>query len=1077
MASKGNEAGAVAIVGMACRLPQAANYREYWQRLTARDNCISEVPADRWGSDAREEGSPESGAGRWGGFIDDIDKFDAQFFGLSAREAAITDPQYRIMLEQAWTCLEDAGYRAGLLDGKDVGVYLGVCNYDYKELYDKHSTKVEPQFLVGNAVTYLANRISHFFNFSGPSICIDTACSSSLVAIHQAAAAVARSECGLALAGGVNVMASHDRHIHFERLGVLSEDGQCYSFDARANGYVRGEGAGIVLLKPLDQAIEDDDSIYGVIKGSAVNHVGKARSITSPSTFAQSAVIDKAIRAANISTDTITHIEAHGTGTPLGDPIEISALKRVFARNRSAQKGKRTHGQSGVRCAVGTAKANIGHLESAAGVAGLIKVLLSMKYGQLPALQNFTHMNEKIKLDDTPLFLVTELQDWPRISDEHGTAIPRRAGISSFGLGGTNAHLIVEEFLIDTDSLNPETADAREHAVLMSANTVEQLRQYAKDFRAFLAGEPAGGGGNVKELSSIAYTSQVSRSPKEHRLAVLCTDTDDLADKLAKFVAMESLPTEIKVGEVSGRITQMFGSDQEDVEYLTQLRANRNLHKLASLWVQGVEVQWDLLHLERKNRRRCRLPTYPFRKIRHWLPMDKPDTVLRNQDAGASDHQLVETGAVEFYTTVQEHDWYMDGHRVGGVATLPGVASIEMVRAAIESVNENRVKVIILKNVVWERPIQVSGASVEVRIELNQPVGQGTFIMTTTGHATDALIHARGGWEVTGPDHTLSVVTTGDDCPTGEKMSVANIYQGLADSGIVYSEHFKLLESVHTSDNNAVTQLARPAPSLAESGKLHIGLMDAALHGILALPALRQHEGRWVPAAVERVEILGPVSGRCRVLLRQIESDRLSHVTSLEIRNDAGITLVRMIGLRLRNIGSSATVAPTATVVEVGTGKAVRSDQRQSLAATPINGPSITIDRLETSETSTVRIDDLLGKLVTQIKSDVATVSGLDVQGIDADQAFSNYGIDSITGLDLLDRLNTRWGLRMKPLVLFDYSTIAKMAAHIAEAHGDRLEVGVEPNKRVDHGIEDILRDLQTGNLSTDDVLAKLESE
>jgi acyl transferase domain-containing protein len=438
----------VAVIGMDCRFPGARDPVQFWENLAQNVNSIREIPSDRWDwrayfGDPHEINRTNS---KWGGFIDDVDKFDAEFFRISPAEAQRMDPQQRLVLELCWGCLEDAGYLPSSLSGTDTGVFVGVGGLDYRELLEKRLSTLEGHNATGNFLSLVANRISYFFNLRGPSMPYDTACSSSLFALHYAVQSINSGESTLALVGGVNLLLTSTNYISFAKAGMLSPRGQCRTFDAGADGYVRGEGGGVLLLKSLQKAVEDNDCIYGIVKGSAVNHGGKSQTLTSPNAYAQSQVIQDAYKKARVSPDRVSYIEAHGTATPKGDPLEISGLKRAW---RYLEKHFSVKVEANT-CGIGSLKTNIGHLETAAGIAGIIKLLLAFKHRKLPGLVNFRQVNPNINLDGSPFYLVTKLQDWsvpkqaktrPDTSDQ-----ALIAGVSSFGFGGTNAHVVLQSY-------------------------------------------------------------------------------------------------------------------------------------------------------------------------------------------------------------------------------------------------------------------------------------------------------------------------------------------------------------------------------------------------------------------------------------------------------------------------------------------------------------------------------------------------------------------------------------------------------------------------------------------------------
>ena len=410
----------IAIIGIGCRFPgDADDPQSYWQVLARGDCLTGRVPSERWSSG--DELSPA----HYGSFLSGIDLFDAAHFGISAQEARSTDPQHRLLLECTFRACEDAGLDASALSGKSVGVYVGLCNHDYRKICEQ-SQQQDVFHGVGNAATMAANRISYWMNLTGPSMAIDTSCSSSLVAVHQACMGLLAGDCEQAVAGGVNLLLSPHTSQLFARAGMLAADGQCKTFDAAADGYVRGEGCGVILLKPLAQALADGDRIYSVICGSAVNQDGKSNGLNAPNGLAQQQVIRSALKRAHLQAKELSYCECHGTGTALGDPIEVRALRRVRG-DLSTQP-----------LMIGSIKPSIGHLEAAAGIAGLIKVVLSLQHNCVLPQSHLKNLNPKINIGKE-LCIPTERVDWP------AAAQPRYAGVSSFGFGGTNAHVIVAD--------------------------------------------------------------------------------------------------------------------------------------------------------------------------------------------------------------------------------------------------------------------------------------------------------------------------------------------------------------------------------------------------------------------------------------------------------------------------------------------------------------------------------------------------------------------------------------------------------------------------------------------------------
>src|SRR5579863_486499 len=526
---------AIAIIGIGCRFPGAKDARAFWNLLRNGVDAIREVPPERFNLHDffdPDPAAPGKMVTRWGGFIERVDQFDAHFFGISPREAARMDPQQRLLLEVAWEALEDAGQVRERLAGTSTGVFIGISNNDYGRIQFDDPDRIDAYAGTGNALSIAANRLSYIFDFKGPSIAIDTACSSSLVAVHQACGSLRSGESTLALAGGVNLILSPAITINFSKAGAMAPDGRCKTFDARANGYVRSEGAGVVILKPLSKAIADGDPIYAVIRGSAVNQDGRSNGLMAPNPHAQEAVLREAYRRAEVSPGDVQYVEAHGTGTFLGDPIEAKALGAVLGVNRAPERP----------CALGSVKTNIGHLEAAAGVAGLIKVALALKHREIPPSLNFEEPNPHIPFDQLPLRVQTTLDPWP------AEPAPALAGVSSFGFGGTNAHVVLQE-TPQSDSEIPSAECGREYPqsdirntnssylLPLSARSPEALRSLARVYQDFLTRSES-----TASLHDICYSASVRRSHHERRLAVTGNSVAQLAEGLEAFLRGEVRP-------------------------------------------------------------------------------------------------------------------------------------------------------------------------------------------------------------------------------------------------------------------------------------------------------------------------------------------------------------------------------------------------------------------------------------------------------------------------------------------------------------------------------------------------------
>lgn len=502
----------LAIIGLGCRLPGAGDPEAYWRLLRQGGDAITEVPSDRWDANSFYDpraGTPGKMNTRWGGFLSRVDQFDPSFFSIAPREAERLDPQQRLLLEVAWEALEDAGVAAERIRGTATGVFVGISTYDYWRLQTDNLDSIDAYVGTGNALSLAANRLSYFFDLRGPSLAIDTACSSSLTAMHMACQSLRTGESELALVGGVNLILSPELNLAFSQARMMAADGRCKTFDAAADGYVRGEGCGVVVLKRLSDAARDGNRILALVRGSAINQDGHSSGLTAPNGLAQQAVIRQALRQAGVQPAQIGYVEAHGTGTPLGDPIELEALQAVLAPGRSPDQP----------CVVGSVKTNIGHLEAAAGLAGLIKVVLSLRHGEIPPVLHFKALNPHLSLTGSNFLIPTRCLPWPSGNR------PRLAGVSSFGFGGTNAHVVIEE----APALNRAASKFERplHLFTLSARSEGGLREQARRYEAFLAAHPEA------PLADVCFTANTGRTHFTHRRAVLADSLDQLRERLA----------------------------------------------------------------------------------------------------------------------------------------------------------------------------------------------------------------------------------------------------------------------------------------------------------------------------------------------------------------------------------------------------------------------------------------------------------------------------------------------------------------------------------------------------------------
>lgn len=574
----------IAIVGISCKIAGARNLEEFWQVLVEERDMITEVPPDRWDWKAYQESV------KWGSFIEGAAEFDSLFFGISPAEAMYLAPEQRLIMQYVWECLENAGC-GDAIKGTNTGVFIGCGASSYSSLLS--NMPVQAYSSTGAVPSVGPNRISYLMDWHGPSEPIETACSSALVAVHRAVEAIRAGHCEQAIAGGVNLLLTPQGHISFTKAGMLCEDGRCKTFSDKANGYVRGEGIGMLMLKPLKAAMQDGNIIYALIKGTAENHGGRTNSLTAPNPKSQTAVIKKAIHDAGIDFSRITYIECHGTGTELGDPVEIEGLKAAAAQLLEDKNNVQL-------CKLGSIKSNIGHLEMAAGVVGLIKVILQMQHKKIVKSLHCEKINPYIDLSGTPFVIAQNTSDWHVAPGQ-----TRVAGVSSFGFGGVNAHVILEEFQ-DPDSARESDAQQQETSnndnqlsqlLIISARDEESLMKSVAQYPGFIKTLPK----NPATLKQIAYTLQLGRSEMPERVAFIVKSIDEWASQLDTFLQDKGkvynrriYRGSVKAG-TGGNLE--IGDTQAGREYIRQLIVDNETEKLAELWIKGTKIDWQALYM------------------------------------------------------------------------------------------------------------------------------------------------------------------------------------------------------------------------------------------------------------------------------------------------------------------------------------------------------------------------------------------------------------------------------------------------------------------------------------------------
>jgi iturin family lipopeptide synthetase A len=688
----------IAIIGLACRYPKSNNPREFWDNLINRRDCLDVFPESRYkyaetfqiqiGGATSTSGleSLRSSYGFKAGYLEDVDKFDAAFFNIPPREAKHMDPRQRFFLEVAWSAVEDAGYNKDTFYGSNTGVYVGedkTGSTFYRMLVED-----DPLIYTGTWEGILASRISYIYNLRGPAMVVDTACSSGLTALNLAVKAIRNRECEMAIAGGVAMGTLPQRQTSESDdviASVQSTDNSVRSFDKDASGTIFGEGVGAILIKSLDKAIENGDHIYAVIKGTAINNDGASNGITAPSVKAQEEVIISVLNDAKLSPEDIDYIEAHGTGTLLGDPIEIKGITNAYTKYTNKKQF----------CAIGTAKTNIGHTVGASGIAGLIKVVLAMVNEKIPPMREFNEPNPHIDFVNSPLYVAANEIPWPK-----GGNRKRTAAVSAFGFSGTNCHVILQEAPEITEK--EEMLTKADQVVTFSAKSMESLLDILKSFKWFLDR------GEELNLTQVAYTLNACRGHYEHRLAMIVSSVEEMKEKIASiiktglefieedrvFYGIHKVVSDKKQSKQEHDITE---SEKRNItvaanEGIELWRKNKDSVSLSSIigickrYVKGGDVNWGRFYDDRKIRK-ISLPTYAFEKKLYWGKL-KEEVVRERAFEKTIEHPFIEkliisTSEVDIYSvklSIDSH-WAVKEHAILGRNMMSGTSFVEMIRA------------------------------------------------------------------------------------------------------------------------------------------------------------------------------------------------------------------------------------------------------------------------------------------------------------------------------------------------------------------------------------------------------------
>lgn len=897
----------IAIIGVSIRFPKADNLDEFWNVLANGESGITKVPEDRWNNEAYyDEDNVKIKEGKyycqWGGFIKDIDTFDPLFFGISPKEAELMDPQERLLLEEVWHVMEDAGYTKEELgshytdqSNQNVGVYIACTTNTYNLIAIDEWNK--GNFVIPNSLPWsLANRISYLFNFNGPSMPMDTACSSGLTALHIACQSIKSGECSTAIVGGVNLYTHPLKYVLLSQLRMLSPSGKCHAFGADADGFVPGEGIGTLLLKPLKEAKKDKDYIYGIVKGSAINHGGQTNGYTVPNPEEHSNLICNALNNANVSPEEISYIEAHGTGTFLGDPIEITGLTKAYKKYTNKKEF----------CSIGSVKSNIGHLEGAAGLSGIAKILVQMKYKQLVPSLYTKQLNENIDFTETPFYVQQKLEDWkPTIIEKENNSVelPLKAAISSFGAGGANAHVIIEEYKEDREKV--KVNNGLNNLFLLSAVTEEELKQVAKKLALFIEKNMAESDSDTF-MEELAYALQCGRSAMDIRVAVYVNTLLELKEVLERVSSVED-PSMISSNTVITSFESYDVSEERVSELIQVTYLNKEqLIELAKFWVMKGKFNWKKFYHGCFPQKRP-IPTYPFAKDHYWVPTDyKIGTVDKL-------HPMIDKNESDFNNQCYSKeftasDLYIRDHKVNGEMILPGVAYLEMARASAQMAAKGEI-ITILKNVIWIRPLQLVELDAHCAIVL-EPSEQNINFEVKTLQQNDMILHCQGqimyeeAYEPNEEQFDVEAIKSrNSNIRSGQEW-----YKDFQNFGFTYGPYMQSIVKIYSGSKEVFAEIQLPDKYKEDFGAyvLYPSIMDGAFQSVMAFDKEVKGNGTiYLPYKIDKIEIFNKLPEKCfayvvQTSVSEVQPEQL--MLDIYLLDEKGDVLVKVSGYTAKQI-------------------------------------------------------------------------------------------------------------------------------------------------------------------------------
>mgnify|MGYP005834515199 CR=1 FL=1 len=902
----------IAIIGLSGRYPMAADLSTFWENLKAGRDCITEIPEDRWdykkyfSSNKNETGKSYS---KWGGFIENIDKFDPLFFNISPKEAELMDPQERLFLQVAWETIEDAGYTRQYLSKVSTGVFVGVMYGEYQllglEEYQKGNNASVWQFY-----SSIANRVSYIFNLGGPSMSVDTMCSSSLTSIHLACESIKNGECDIAIAGGVNLSLHPNKYLMLSQYKFLSSEGKCRSFGEGGDGYVPGEGVGAVLLKPLNKAIEDRDNIHGIIKATSLNHGGRTNGFTVPNPNAQANLISAALKKSGINPRTLSYLEAHGTGTALGDPIEVAGLKKAF----EAYTKERQY------CPIGSIKSNIGHLESAVGIAAVTKVLLQLKHKKLLPSILSEQINSNINLKDSPFYVQHHYEEWknPVIDiDGEERSYPRTAGISSFGAGGSNAHVIVQEHQAPANYGEIHNKDTG--LFVLSAKNEERLKTYCGKFIDFFENIYKLPNKELYTFRNIAFTLQIGREALDERIAILSGDIQAVTERLRKYVNGEEFIEGLFAGsiKVGIKLGDQYGSNDN---YSSTISPEaEKLYIDASRWVVGEDVDFKAYYENTDLPMKISLPTYPFSQKSYWVPKgeNRPSYEDVIMPGTFRLHPMIDKNTSTFWeqkysTQFTGQEFFIKDHIVSGKKLLPGAAFIEMAQAACKIAGELN-SIDSISDIVWMRPLAVNDEPKNIELVLRpgdraiefEVKGKENYVDVT--YSKGRVKAHNNGKEAF--ESRIDIDSIKNNCVN--MLEEEKCYKLFAQYGLEYGPGFRTIKEIYFAKEECMSFLVLPAwlESDFDDYVLHPSIVDGAFQTVMGL--IVKDDGNNKDVYLGEITIVKPLQKQCIVYVVFTDhqnNDQSSKKFNIEIADKDGFVIAKISNFVLKRSLKAANI-------------------------------------------------------------------------------------------------------------------------------------------------------------------------